>query len=498
YGGKVRNAQEAHEAIRPAGTAMKTQRELGLTGLDGKLYDLIWKRTVASQMANAKLLQTRAEIEAKTGDEVATFRANGQTVAFPGFFRAYVEGSDDPAAALDDRDNPLPALAQGDTPDCKDVEPLGHETRPPARFTDATIVRALEGEGIGRPSTYASIIDTVINRGYVRRQGSQLIPTFTAFATNNLLEKHFARLVDAEFTARLENALDDIADGDAEARPYLDEFYHGDDGLEARVEEGLDKVDARGVSTLEHFKWEPFLIRVGKYGPYAEGEIDGETLTASLPNDVAPADVTQAMLDELVRTTNDEKVLGIHPDADQPVILKHGPYGPYVQLGDDEQEGKPKRTSLPKGLEPRDVTFEIGQKLLELPKTLGEHPETGEPIKANIGRYGPYVQYRRTFASLKGDDNVLDVSLDRALELIAEKAKKNEPLRTLGTHPDGEVIEVFEGRYGPYVKHKRTNATLPKGTGPDEVTLEQAVVLINEKAAKKGKRKGGRKKKAKA
>ncbi|MEL7168581.1 MAG: type I DNA topoisomerase [Bacteroidota bacterium] len=499
YGGKVRNAQEAHEAIRPAGTAMKTQRELGLTGLDGKLYDLIWKRTVASQMANAKLLATRADITATAGDEVATFRANGQTVAFPGFFRAYVEGSDDPNAALDDRDNPLPELSQGDTPACQEVEPLGHETRPPARFTDATIVRALESEGIGRPSTYASIIDTIINRGYVRRQGNQLIPTFTAFATNNLLEQHFSRLVDSEFTARLENALDDIADGDAKARPYLDDFYHGDDGLEARVTDGLDKVDARGVSTLEHFKWTPFLVRVGKYGPYAEGEIDGETQTASLPNDVAPADVTREALETLVRESNSEQMLGIHPDADQPVFLKSGPYGPYVQLGDDEQEGKPKRTSLPKGLERRDVTFEIAQSLLELPKTLGAHPTDGADIKANIGRYGPYVQHHRTFASLKKEDDILNIELPRALELLAEKTKKNEPLRTLGAHPDsGEPIGVYEGRYGPYVKHKRINATLPKGTAIDEVTLEQAVTLINEKAAKKGKKKGGRKKKAKA
>ncbi len=494
---KTRSAQEAHEAIRPAGTEMKTKDELGLDGMEGALYDLIWKRTVASQMADARLRQTRATIIAEDGNDKATFRANGQVVEFPGFFRAYVEGSDDPEAALDNRDQPLPELKEGDKPGCDEIEAEGHETKPPARFTDATLVRALEDDGIGRPSTYASIIDTIVRRGYTRREKNQLIPTFTAFATNALLSQNFERLVDARFTARMEEVLDDIAAGKTKARPYLEEFFNGEEGLEAKIEMGLEKIDARGVSTLSHAKWEPYIVRVGKYGPYTEGEIDGERATASLPADLAPADVTKKKLHELITTGNDERVLGIHPEADMPILLKQGPYGPYVQLGDDDQEGKPKRTSIPKGTELADVDFEMGKRLLTLPRTLGDHPETGSPVKANIGRFGPYVQHGSTFASLK-EDHVLDVGLERALELLAAKARKNEPLRTLGNHPESnEPIGVYDGRYGMYVKHQKTNATIPKDKDPDAITLEEAITLINEKAAK-GKGKGRAKKKAKA
>ncbi len=496
---KSSGAQEAHEAIRPAGTQMRTRKEIGLSGVEGKLYDLIWKRTVATQMADAKLRQTRAEITAGAdGPEPATFRANGQTVEFAGFFRAYVEGSDDPNAALEDRDNPLPALAEGDTPNCNEVEALGHETKPPARFTDATLVRMLESEGVGRPSTYASIIDTIVNRGYVRRDGKQLIPTFTAFATNNLMEDSFSPLVDTGFTAEMEQILDDIAEGEKEATHYLERFYRGEGGIEPRVEAGLEKIDARTMSTIEHPTWGDYRVRVGKFGPYVEGEIDGEKKTASLPDSLAPADADEAVLDDLIRTSNKpDEMLGIHPEHDQPVFVKQGPYGPYVQLGDDEQEGKPKRTSLPKGVQPEDVDMAMALGLLSLPRTIGEHPEGGV-VKASIGRYGPYVQHGSVFASLKPEDDVLTVGLQRGLELLAQKKQKNKPLRTLGTHPEtGDPIEVFEGRYGPYVKHKRTNATIPKDVDPDEVTLEQAVELIAAKAAKKGGRKkgGARKKK---
>ena len=493
------SAQEAHEAIRPAGTQMKTTKELRLSGVEGKLYDLIWKRTVATQMADAKLRQTRAEITAGApGPEQARFRANGQTVEFAGFFRAYVEGSDDPNAALEDRDNPLPALDEGDTPDCHGVEALGHETKPPARYTDATLVKVLEAEGVGRPSTYASIIDTIVNRGYVRREGKQLAPTFTAFATTNLMEGNFEQLVDTGFTAEMEQILDDIATGEKEPTKFLERFFRGEFGIEPRVEKGVAEIDARAVSTIEHPKWGDFRVRVGKFGPYVEGEIGGETKTASLPGELAPADADEASLRQLLETSNaPDEVLGIHPDFDQPVLAKQGPYGPYVQLGDDDQEGKPKRTSLPKGMKLEDATFDVAIGLLRLPREVGEHPEGGV-IKSNIGRYGPYVQHGSTFASLKAEDDVLTVGLDRALELLAEKRQKNKPLRTLGAHPEtGDPIEVFEGRYGPYVKHKRTNATIPKGTDPDEVTLEQAVELIAAKASKKGGRKGGGRKKKK-
>jgi len=494
FSAKVRNAQEAHEAIRPAGTAMKTKKELGLSGDEAKLYDLIWKRTVASQMAEARLLRTRATILAAEGtDDASTFRSTGQVIEFPGFFRAYVEGKDDPSAALDDRDNPLPPLSEGDRPACKAVEAAGHETKPPARYTDASLVQALEKAGVGRPSTYASIIDTVVRRGYVVREKNQLVPTFTGLATTNLLAKNFDRLVDTDFTARMEEELDEIASGDEQRGPYLDRFFNGPEGLEKKVEAGVETIDPREISTMRHAKWGDYEVRVGRYGPYVAGP-DGST--ATIAPDLAPADVTEETLAALLDANADERPLGIHPTAEMPILLKAGPYGHYVQLGDDE-ETKPKRTSLPKGVEPGDVTFELAVDLLNLPRTLGNHPETGEPIKANIGRYGPYVQHERTYASLKpadGDD-VLTVKLDRALELLAQKRQKAAPLRTLGAHPvSGKPLDVFEGRYGPYVKHEKTNATIPKDMDKDKITLEEAVALVDAKAAKGGKKPARRKK----
>ncbi len=498
FSGKVRNAQEAHEAIRPSGTEMKTAKQLGLSDVEAKLYDLIWKRTVASQMADAQLLRTRAEILAAEGtDDQSTFRANGQVIVFPGFFRAYVEGKDNPDAALDDRDTPLPQLTEGDTPGCKEVEAIGHETKPPARFTDATLVKALEAAGIGRPSTYASIIDTIVNRGYVIRKGSQLTPTFTGLATNQLLERNFEKLVDTGFTAKMETELDQIASGDEERAPYLERFFNGAEGLEQRIEDRLGEIDPKEVSSLKHEKWEPFVIRVGRYGPYTEDMSVGET--KSIPGEWAPADVTKEMLSEVLNAASQDRVLGIHPEHSSPILLKNGPYGPYVQLGDDEEGGaKPKRMSLPKGTDATTVDLDMGIALIGLPRTLGQHPETGEDIKASIGRYGPYVQQNRTYASLKpadGDD-VLTVELPRALQLLAEKHEKNKPLRVLGDHPEtGDPIEVRSGRYGPYAKHQKTNATLPKGTDPMEVTLEVAIALIDAKAASKPKKKAAAKKK---
>ena len=500
FSGKVRNAQEAHEAIRPAGTEMKTAREHGLSGVEAKLYDLIWKRTVASQMADARLLQTRATILAAEGtDDASTFRANGQVVEFPGFFRAYVEGRDDPGAALDDRDRPLPALQVDDRPDCSGVDAEGHETKPPARFTDATLVRAMEEKGIGRPSTYASILDTIVNRGYALRERKQLVPTFIGLGTNQLLERNFDRLVDTGFTARMEQQLDQIAMGEEDRRPYLEGFYGGDAGLEKMVEKGLEEIDPRSVSALEHPKWGAYIIRVGRYGPYATRR-DDDNAKSSIPGEWAPADVTEAMLEELVTNKNDERVLGIHPEHEMPILLKQGPYGPYVQLGDDEEGGqKPKRSSLPKGTTADQVDLAKAIDLLALPRPVGEHPESGDLIEAGIGRYGPYVKQGRTFASLKPEDDVLTVGLDRALELLAAKRKGREPLRVVGKHPEtGEPIEAYEGRYGPYVKHRKTNATIPKGQDPLTITLEAATELITLKEAKgpkKRKRKAPAKKK---
>ena len=500
YSGQVRNAQEAHEAIRPAGSEMKTRDELGLSGVEGALYDLIWKRTLATQMAEARLRFTTVHVEAGVGDDTVTFRASGKRIDFPGFFRAYVEGSDDPAVALEDQEQPLPPLASGDVPDCNSVEPVGHETKPPARFTEASLIKVLEKEGIGRPSTYATIMDTIVRRGYVRKKGSQLVPTFTAFATNNLLEQQFKRLVDTGFTAEMEAVLDEIAAGSTSAKPFLEEFYKGEEGLSRLVDEGLDTIDARGVSEITFPQWGKHVIRVGRYGPYLEQPVEGEEkpLRASIPEDVAPGDVTQEMLDELLSGAGrEDEVLGIHPEHSVPVLLKRGPYGHYVQLGDDEQEGKPKRMSVPKGIDPGSVDFEIGLKLIDLPRKLGIHPETGKDVQVSIGRFGPYVQHQRNYASIKDPDNIFDIGFDRGLELILKKEARNKPLRSLGEHPEtGDPIDIFEGRYGPYVKHQKTNASLPKETEVDDVTLEMAIALIEEKLAKKGGRKKATKKKA--
>ena len=502
YQSSVRNAQEAHEAIRPAGNQMLSKADRNLDGIEGALYDLIWKRTVASQMADARLRLSTVRIDAGEGEDVAQFKATGRRVEFPGFFMAYVEGSDDPEAAIEDRDQPLPSMKAGDQPACKNVDPIGHETKPPARFTEATLIKMLEKQGIGRPSTYATILDTVISRGYVMRRSNQLIPTFTAFATTNLLEQEFEQLVDIGFTADMEQVLDDIASGAVLAKPYLDTFYQGKDGLESRVEGGLDKIDARLVSTITSSKWDPYVVRVGRYGPYVELEEQGDRLTAALPVEVAPADLTREDLAQIVEQGNeDDIVVGIHEEHDLPVLIRKGPYGPYIQLGDDEQEGKPKRISLPKGMMPESVDLDKAQALLALPRSVGLHPETGTEIKANIGRYGPYVQHGRVYASLTSEDDVLHVDLPRALELLAKKEGKSKALRVVGNHPEtDEPIEILEGRYGPYIKHQKINASLPKGTNLESVTLEQAVELIAAKAASKGKgrKKGGGRRKKKA
>jgi len=493
FSGKVRNAQEAHEAIRPAGTEMKTSEELGLSGQEAALYDLIWKRTMASQMADARIRRTTVRIGAGAGNDESVFRAGGQTIEFAGFMRAYVEGSDDPEAALDNSETPLPPLKEGDVVDLQGLEASGHATKPPARYTDATLIRILEQEGIGRPSTYASIIDTIVRRGYVRRDRSQLIPTFTAFATNNLLEQQFGNLVDMGFTADMEQVLDDIADGKLEATPYLKSFYEGDRGLASSIDSGLDSIDAREVSGITFEKWAPYVVRVGKYGPYVElGEGDDRKV-ASIPPDAAPGDIEQEDLAGFIaEKERGDDVLGIHPEHEMPVFVKKGPYGSYVQLGDDEQEGKPKRVSVPKNMDPASFDFDKALKLLELPKELGNHPDTGSVIKANIGRYGPYVQHGSVFASLTKDDDILEIGYDRAIELIAKKEARNKPLRVIGEHPEsGEMIEVWEGRYGPYVKHQRTNASLPKNRPAESITMDEAIELLNAKAAKK--KSGGRK-----
>ena len=500
YKTKSKGAQEAHEAIRPAGDQMRPAEQLPISGQERKLYDLIWKRTVATQMANARLKFTTVMIRVDN----AEFRASGREVLFPGFFRAYVEGSDDPEAALDNQESPLPALAVDEEVDARELEAIGHETRPPARYTEATLVKALESEGIGRPSTYATIIDTIQRRGYVFKQRKELVPTFTAFAVTALLENHFDELVDFQFTAEMEQKLDDIAAGEMNWLEYLRSFYLGDTGLETQVREKEEGIDPRITSGL-NLEGLPAEVRIGQFGPFIAREENGDRITAGLPAELAPADLTPEMVEELLtQKAEGPETLGQHPEEDKPVYLKSGPYGPYVQLGDEgepKKKGKgnkkPKRVSLLKGMEPADVDLALALRLLSLPRKLGEHPETGKQVSASVGRFGPYVLYDGTYASIKEPDQVLEIELPRALELIEEKKAKGgrsakKVIKELGEHPDGGKMEVLDGRYGPYVKYKRTNATIPKEVKPEEVTVEQAVAWI---AEKKGAKKGGRKKK---
>jgi len=495
---KSKGAQEAHEAIRPAGVKMPTSSELGLSDVEAALYDLIWKRTMATQMADARLRLVGANIEA----DDATFRANGRRVEFPGFFRAYVEGTDDPEAALEDRDAPLPPLKKGDALDLRDLVPLGHETKPPVRFSEASLVQALEREGIGRPSTYASIINTIQDRGYARKQGQQLVPTFTALAVTALLEEYFPRLVDVGFTAQMEQTLDDIAAGDAEWLPYLKMFFLGDEGLDGQVRRQEEKVDPREACTIR-FDDLDAEVRVGRYGAYLEKTGNGETIKATLPDSIAPADLDNDEAERIVQQKlGGAEAFGHHPVTGAPIYLRVGPYGPYVQLGDEGEEENGKkakvvRTSLPKGVTPENITIEKAVGLLSLPRSLGAHPETGKEVKAGLGRFGPFVVHDGLYASLKPTDDVLAVTLDRALELFEVKklgAGKRGLARIIGPHPkDGEPIEGYIGRYGPYVKHGDVNAPVPKTTSIDEITVEEAVKLLDHRAANPPEKKKARK-----
>jgi DNA topoisomerase I len=487
YTTRVANAQEAHEAIRPAGGTLRTPEASGLEGNEFALYDLIWKRTVASQMTDARKTSTAVIVAA----ENTTFKATGLRTDFAGFLRAYVEGSDDPEAALEDKDTPLPPLVVGDAPGCRGVEPVGHETRPPARYTEASLVKTLEENGVGRPSTYASIIDTIVDRGYVMRQGQALAPTFTAFAVTDLLIGHFGHLVDVEFTREMEDRLDEIAAGDEHWLEYLQEFYLGRDGLQqetARGERDIKPASARIV----HLPDLGATVRIGRFGPYVERQNDGEAIRASLPRDAVPSELSPERIDALLRQrTEGPASLGTHPDTGEPVYLLDGQYGPYVQLGEGTDKKKPKRASIPKGTRLEDVTLDMAVRLLSLPRLLGTHPDSGRPVKAGLGRFGPYVVHdlgkgQADFRSLKAGDNVLTVPLDRALQLLAEpKATRGRrgaaatPLRELGAHPaDGKPVQLFSGRYGPYVKHGDLNASLPRDADPQQFTLDQAVALL--------------------
>jgi DNA topoisomerase-1 len=501
---KARNAQEAHEAIRPAGESF---RDPGATGLDGRdlaLYELIWKRTVASQMADARLTMLSVDLEVDGGSlGTAAFRSSGKRIDFAGFFRAYVEGSDDPDAALEGQEVLLPALKQGDKPACKGVEALGHQTQPPARYSEAALVKMLEKEGIGRPSTYASIIGTIVDRGYATLQNNALTPSFTAFAVTALLEEHFPDLVDTSFTARMENTLDEISHGQVQWLPYLESFFKGEKGLENQVAQREGDIDPGASRTVE-LEGLPCVVRIGRFGAYLETKRvadDGteELLKATLPQEITPSDLDAERAELILRQKADgPESLGEDPETGDLVYLLFGQYGPYVQRGQVSDENpKPKRASLPKGVKPEEFSLEDALGLLRLPRQLGEHPDGGK-VEAGLGRFGPYVVHHKgkgekDYRSLKAEDDVLMVGLSRAVELLAQPKKGRggrTALKDLGTPEGGdEAIQLFDGPYGLYVKQGKVNASLPEGTTAETITLEQAVELLAAKAAS-GKTKG--------
>ncbi|MFM7364463.1 MAG: type I DNA topoisomerase [Cuspidothrix sp.] len=494
YTTKSKGAQEAHEAIRPAGSSFRTPQETGLGGREFAVYDLIWKRTVASQMADSR--QTQVIVQIKVED--AGFRSSGKRIDFPGYLRAYVEGSDDPDAALEDQEIILPTLKIGDHPQCHQIESVGHETQPPARYTEATLVKTLESEGIGRPSTYASIIGTIIDKDYAQLVNNALIPSFTAFAVTDLLEKHFPDIVDPSFTSKMEQTLDEISTGEAQWLPYLKKFYLGEQGLETLVRERETEIDASKARTVELENLDA-KVRIGKYGAYIEVANGEDVVTASIPKNLTPADLNPKQVEVLLKqkTVGPEQV-GRHPETGEPIYIKLGTYGPYVQLGDKTEENpKPKQTSLPKGVTPETLTLEMAVGLLSLPRALGTHPETGGKIQASLGRFGPYVVHDqgkggKDYRSLKSTDDVLTISFHRALELLAEpkkgraaaKNKSKAALRELGTHPeDDSPINIYDGPYGPYIKHGKTNVSIPEGESVENITLSTAIELLSAKAS---------------
>ncbi len=492
YQTKVKNAQEAHEAIRPAGHDFDFPESLRnkLSPDQFKLYDLIWKRTVASQMTDARGFRTTITVEI----DKAVFQAGGKTIEFPGYLRAYVEGSDDPESDISDRDVVLPQVAVGETLRCDDLELKSHTTQAPNRYSEATLTRALEEMGIGRPSTYASIIDTILARDYVfkLKRGNMLVPTWTAFAVSHLLEAHLPDLVDYKFTAEMEDELDAISRGELNHLDYLKRFYLGNahPGLKQQLSNKVTEIDARDVCRIfigqgegQDGKAEEIYVRVGRYGPFLE---QGER-RASLPEKLPPDELTiESALAMLDKSAQAEEPLGLCPDTHKPVFVKVGRFGPYVQRGTAEDDDKPQNASLLKNMKPEDVDLAMALKLLTLPRILGNHPDSGMPVEAHNGRYGPYVKCGDETRSLGDDLSPLDVTLEQALALLAQpKVRRGttkgskEPIKVFDPSPvTNQPVRVLVGRYGPYVTDGVTNASLPKDAPPEEITFEYALNLL--------------------
>ncbi|MER5403583.1 type I DNA topoisomerase [Streptomyces sp. NPDC002769] len=513
YAGKVKNAQEAHEAIRPSGDRFRTPAETALTGDQFKLYELIWKRTVASQMKDAVGNSVTVKIAGTSADgRDAEFSASGKTITFHGFLKAYVEGADDPNAELDDRERRLPQVGEGDRLSAEEITVDGHATKPPARYTEASLVKELEEREIGRPSTYASIIGTILDRGYVFKKGTALVPSFLSFAVVNLLEKHFGRLVDYDFTAKMEDDLDRIARGEAQAVPWLRRFYFGEGEATGAAEAGngdgdhlgglkelvtdLGAIDAREVSSFP--VGNDIVLRVGRYGPYVErGEKDSENhQRADVPEDLAPDELSVELAEELLAKPSGDFELGNDPESGHQIIARDGRYGPYVT--EVLPEGtpktgknavKPRTASLFKSMSLDTVTLQDALKLMSLPRVVGKDAE-GVEITAQNGRYGPYLKKGTDSRSLQTEDQLFTITLEEALEIYSQpkqrgRAAAKPPLKELGEDPvSAKPVVVKDGRFGPYVTDGETNATLRSGDSVEDITPERGFELLAEKRAK--------------
>jgi DNA topoisomerase I len=491
YTSKVKSAQEAHEAIRPAGDKFKTPAQAGLSGDELRLYELVWKRTVASQMKDATGESVSVRVTGRSSaGENAEFGASGKVISFYGFLKAYVEGADDPDAELDDRERRLPPLAEQEPLTAESLAAAEHATRPPARYTEASLIKELEDRAIGRPSTYASIIGTILDRGYVFKKGTALVPSFVAFAVITLLEQHFEHLVDYDFTAQMEEALDEIARGEAARVPWLRRFYFGADGEEGLKElvSDLSDIDARAVSSFP-LAGTDIVVRVGRYGPYLER--DGQR--ANIPEGTAPDELTPEFATELLSRPSGDKILGTDPATGHTLVAKAGRFGPYVteQLPEGAPaSAKPRTASLLKSMDLDSVTLDDALRLLTLPRTLGEID--GEPVTAQNGRYGPYVKKGAESRSLENEEQMFTVTLDQARELFAQpkprgraaRAAAAPPLRELGDDTaTGKPIVLRDGRFGPYVTDSETNASLRKGDAAESITLQRAIELLAERRA---------------
>ena len=488
YATKVRNAQEAHEAIRPAHRIFRTLEEVKASLGDeaAKLYDLIWKRTVASQMKSAKLKQTTITIL----NQKAEFRANGQMILFPGYMKVYVEGIDNPNKDLANKERILPNLEIKEVLHCKTVAPDSHSTKPPARFTEASLVKALEENGIGRPSTFASILATIVRRGYVDRKSGKLSPTYLGLAVTQLLENHFTNLVSKEFTVKMEDGLDEVSRGELDAVPFMTNFYKGGGrfaGLEKMLDEKVD-IPAACTITVPKEITESTEGRIGRYGPYLRRGED----TRSIPNDIYMGDLNLETIEKIFNEeTKEDEPLGNDPNTGDEIWIKKGPYGHYVQIGDTKT-----RKGIPKSFSLSEVDIEYALKLLSLPREVGNHPETNEIITADYGRYGPYIKCGKKNASLRGQETPLDITVEKAVELLASKNKTSSEIKTLGDHPKtGESLVVKSGRYGPYISDGKVNASLKGDVDPENITLEEATALIDDKRLNPPKKKQRRKKK---